>query len=117
MRYDNILEQLLRQFPELKKDLDDNIYLQDLPHCFFDIVLVPYIIKICKEENTVILIKMGNFLEQMAICSDENVRELLNISVLEPLVLESSVISLLKKYLKKEVIKELIYWQNRYGLL
>lgn len=41
---------------------------------------------------------MGDFLEQMARSTDISVKELLNVSVLEPLVLEEeNIVSILKK--------------------
>lgn len=116
MNYSNILEQLLFKFPELKKDMDDNDYLQDLPHCFFDIILVGYIISACKNGDKNLLVRAGEFFEQMALCDDENVRELLNVSLLEPLVLEKeNVIPILKNYFGKETLKELKYWLKRYN--
>lgn len=114
MNYNNILELLLIEFPELEKEMLENDYLHDLPHCFFDIIFVPYISNACKEKKE-LLSKVGDFLEQMAICSDIKVKELLNVSVLEPLVLERNVTPVLCKYLKKETIGELQYWEERYN--
>ena len=116
MDYSNILEQLLLEFPELKEDRNDNEHLQDLPHCFFDIVFVPFIVNACKNEKQELLVKVGGFLEQMAFCDDKKVRELLNVSILEPLVLEKeNMISFLKHFLGKETLKELEYWEKRYN--
>ena len=116
MNYSNILEQLLLKFPELKSDMDDNGHSQNLPHCFFDIVLVTHIISACKNGDKKFLIKAGDFFEQMAVCADEKVRELLSVSILEPLVLEKeNVIPILKTCFGKETLKELEYWQKRYN--
>ena len=51
----------------------------------------------------------------MAICNDDNVRELLSVSVLEPLVMEGDIVVLLCNYLKEETMKEINYWKKRYG--
>lgn len=116
MNYSNILAQLLLKFPELREDMDDNDYLQDLPHCFFDIILVGYIISASKNEDKKLLVRAGEFFEQMALCDDEKVRELLNVSLLEPLVLEKeNVIPILRNYFGQNTLKELEYWQKRYN--
>lgn len=116
MNYSNILAQLLLKFPELKKDMDDNDYLHDLPHCFFDIILVRFIISACKNGDKNILVRAGEFFEQMALCDDENVKELLNVSLLEPMVLEEeNVLPILKKYFSQNTLKALEYWQKRYN--
>lgn len=58
--------------------------------------------------------KIGVFLERMATSEDEMVRELLNVSVLEPLVLEDGAFEILQGYLGKKTTIELQYWLNRY---
>ena len=102
-------------FPELKAVLDQEDYLQDLPHCIFDIIFVPYIFELCLNGSQKLLVKLGVFLEQMACCNDEKVKELLSVSVLEPLILdEKNVVPILQKFLGEKTQKELNYWQQKY---
>jgi len=115
LNYENVIELLLQEFPNLRKGLEADDYLSDLPHCIFEIILVPYVKKLCENEEKEDLIKLGKFLEKMAICEDEKVNELLNVSFLEPIVLaDKKIIPFLQNHLGKMTLKELDYWQNRY---
>ena len=116
MNYDNIIELLLWEFPNLKEGLEEDYYLKDLPHCIFEMILIPYVKKICENVEKEDLIKLGNFLEKMAICEDKKVNELLNVSFLEPIVLaDKELIPFLENHLGKKSLEELDYWQKRYG--
>ncbi len=103
------------EFPDLQETLDENNYLSDLPHCIFEIILIPYVKKLCENKNSKNLEKLGAFLEKMAICSDKKVNELLNVSFLEPIVLADKELLLsLQRYLGKKSLEELNYWLVRY---
>ena len=70
----------------------------------------------CKAAKKEDLLKLGKFLEKMAICEDKKVNELLNVSFLEPIVLaDKEIIPFLQNYLGKKSLEELDYWQKRYG--
>lgn len=115
MNYENTIKLLLLEFPNLKEKIEEEDYLKDLPHCIFEIILIPYVIKICENLGKKELAKLGVFLEKMAMCEDVKVRELLNVSFLEPIVLEDKeVLSVLQNYFKKRTLAELDYWENRY---
>lgn len=115
MNYENIIELLLFEFPNLKENIEAEDYLNDLPHCIFEIVLIPYVKKICENLEKKKLVKLGIFLEKMAMCEDVKVRELLNVSFLEPVVLkDKEVLSVLQNHLEKKTLAELNYWENRY---
>lgn len=115
MNYENIVELLLMEFPRIKKEdaYDDD--LLDLPHCVFGIVFVSYVVKLCKNRNDSILIKVGEFLERMALSEDVNVRNVLEVSVLESLVYDDDYNLIkgdLKHYLKELTLKEIQYWEK-----
>ncbi len=116
MNYENVIELLLGEFPNLKESLEADDYLSDLPHCIFEMIVIPYVKKMCETAEKGGLINLGKFLEKMAICEDKKVNELLNVSFLEPIVLaDEEVIPFLQSYLGKRTIEELDYWQKRYG--
>lgn len=116
MNYDTLLEELFGAFPEIKEYVRNEEYLEGLPHCICDIVFVPYIIKVCKTGSAEKIGKICRFLEKMAQSFDTEVTEVLNVSVLEPLILdESDVTDILQEYMGTETKKELQYWKERYS--
>jgi len=116
MEYKKILVELFAYFPDLQDEYDQNEYIQDLPHCVFDMIFVSAIkLYISKSENGR-LWKVGEFLELMASSSDIQVKELLNVSVLEPLVLDGkALIQSVSPYLGIETLQNLSYWEERYS--
>lgn len=98
MEYSNLVQKMLRAIPEVnpmyEKELD--WWEEILPHIIFGDVLNPYIITLLREGNAdQTLEKAFDFLEQMAISSDERVQEVLAVTVLEqlgddPLILEKA---------------------------
>lgn len=115
MNYENIIELFLLEFPNLKEQIETEDYLSDLPHCIFEIILIPYVKKICKKSEKKELMKLGIFLEEMAMCEDVKVKELLNVSFLEPIVLDDKeVLAVLQSHLGEKTLMELDYWRNRY---
>ena len=100
----------------MKESLDAEDYLCGLPHCIFEIILLPYVKNLCENKEESKLIRLGNFLENMAVCSDKKVNELFNVSFLEPIVLaDRELLPSLQSYLGKKSLEELDYWQKRYG--
>lgn len=115
MNYENIIKLLLLEFPDIKEKLETEEYLSNLPHCIFEIILIPFVKNKCKNSEEKELLKLGMFLEKMSMCEDMKVRELMNVSFLEPIVLDDKeVLSVLKNYLGKKTLMELDYWENRY---
>lgn len=115
MNYESIIELLLVEFPNLKKFLETEKYFSDLPHCVFEMVLIPYVKILCTDKKAGELVKLGLFLENMANCEDMRVRELFNVSFLEPIVLdEKEMLSVLHKYLGRKSLTELNYWEKKY---
>lgn len=115
MKYENIIELLLQEFPNLKEKIEQEDYLSDFPHCIFEMILIPFVKQLCEDVKKNELLKLGVFLDKMAVCEDAKVRELLNVSFLESIVLDDKkVISILRDYLGTKTLMELDYWENRY---
>lgn len=115
MNYKNIIELLLLEFPNFKEKLEIENYLSDLPYCVFEMILIPYVKKICEEAEKEELIKLETFLEKMAMCEDMKVQELFHISFLEPIVLDDKqILYILQNYFGEKSLKELDYWKKRY---
>lgn len=116
MNYDNIIELLLQEFPDIKEQLEEEEYISGLPHCIMEIIFLPYVKKLCADRRKDQLTRVVTFIEIMAICSDQKVNELLSVSFLEPIVLaDSEMLPSLEGYLGKKSLEELNYWRQRYG--
>lgn len=116
INYDNVIEVLLFKFPALKEELMLNDHLCDLPHCIFEIIVIPYVKQLCENNDAEVLKQIGEFLEQMALSSDKKVNEVLNVSFLEPIVLgDRGILPLFRNYLGNKASQELMYWENRYS--
>jgi len=116
MMYTNIIETLFTRFPFLEqKYLEEGDYIFGLAHLCFPIVFVPYIEEIVKNNDIEAIICVCEFLEDMAVCADEMVSELLVVSVLENILSERSLVLVLKKYLKVNTMGWLLFLEKAYG--
>jgi hypothetical protein len=78
--------------------------------------LVPHIKLFCDTKDKENLMKVGVLLEQMLLEDDVKIREVANVSVLEPIVLDDrDIIICLREFLKEKTIDSLAYWENRYS--
>lgn len=117
MVYEELINYLLLQFPSLKEEYIVNDHMHGLPHCVYETILVPRIEVWCKEKNENNLIKLGDFLEELLLSDDPKIKEVANVSVLEPIVLGSKhIILYLSKHLYGITLQELNYWQKRYSI-
>ena len=115
MEYKTIIQLLLETFPDFRLSMAGEEDLLELPHCVFDMFLVPFVEKLCREEQKEELVNIGIFFESMETCTDKKVKELLNVSFLEPFILGGSdkEIAYLEGYLKKQTLKDFRYWLRR----
>ncbi len=115
MEYETIVNLLLEKFPDFKLFMSGEEYLLDLPHCVFGMFFVPFVEKLCYEERREELIKVGIFLENMESSNDKKVKNLLNVSFLEPFTLGESDkhIAFLEGFLKEETLNDFRYWLIR----
>ncbi|GMX64011.1 hypothetical protein ACJ7K1_07865 [Paenibacillus elgii] len=117
MDYEELINYLLVQFPSLKEEYIENDHIHGLPHCVYETILVPEIEVWCKTKNDHNLVKLGNFLEELLLSDDTKIKEVVNVSVLEPIVLGSKdIIPYLSRHLYGVTLQELIYWQKRYSI-
>lgn len=115
LKYDDVIELLLIEFPEIAVHLQDEEYLQGLPHCIFGICFVPFVEELCGNSREEILLKVGFFLEKLETSADDKIKELVNVSFLEPFVYgnEKKEVMYLRSFLGEETKKDLDYWLER----
>ncbi len=116
MNYENVICILIDTIPDFKNYLDSEEDLLELPHCIFDMFFVPFVEELCKKKHTDYLVIIGEFLEKMELTNDIKLKELLNVSFLEPFILGNSnqQIEYFEKFLKGETLKDFRYWIQRY---
>lgn len=112
LKYDDVIELLLIEFPEIATYLKEEEYLQGLPHCIFGICFVTFVEKLCGDSREKDLSKVGFFLEKLEMFGDNKIKELVNVSFLEPFVYgnEKKEVMYLRSFLGKETKKDLDCW-------
>ena len=102
--YDNLVQQMLVDFPSLKKDVDSVIKScgQQLNHVIFGQVLNPHVRRIFSDSSSSEKdkVKIADFLEQMAVSDDKEVRAVLTDTVIEELLDFPNDFKLIEPYLK-----------------
>ena len=116
MKYENTISELFFQFPILK-DVYENEgdYIKDLPHLCYEIVFAPFIRQSVLKNDKCMTRAICNYMECMASSNDNQVTELLAVSVLESLVSERAVISLLSPYIGEKTSNILNIMEKEYG--
>lgn len=116
MNYENVVCILLDTVPDFRNYIDSEENLVELPHCIFDMFLVPFVEELCKKRCSDYLVIIGEFFETMENTNDIKLKELLNVSFFEPFILGNSnkQIIYFEKFLKKETLKDYKYWIQRY---
>lgn len=112
LKYDDVIELLLIEFPEIAVYLQEEEYLQGLPHCIFDICFVSFVEELCRDSREKDLSKVGFFLEKLETSENDKIIELVNVSFLEPFVYgnEKKRVMYLRSFLGKETKKDLDCW-------
>lgn len=91
MLYNELTSQYLSDyFPELKKEIDNKMSLleEELPHCLYADILNPFLKEYFltpSSNNKNLAIKIFDFFENLAENGDSEVKNLLQVSLLEPL--------------------------------
>jgi len=88
MNYSSINDDLMQRFPELESLFQEQFEFwkgSDIPpHCFCADALNRYVTELLREDiNQQQIEKIFEFYEELASCDDENVRNLLQVSLLE----------------------------------
>ena len=111
MKYDELYKTFKEEIPEGSsffevKEKENLIDETDGIHIVFGMVIVPYILNIVQNNKMLEINKVFLFLENMAICEDIKIKEVLDFTVLEQLVDEGQDILVIKKEVfSKERIK------------
>lgn len=111
MNYDELYDAFKEEIPEglsffKMKEKENLIDETDGIHIVFGMVIVPYILHIVRSGKILEISKVFLFLENMAICEDVKVNEVLDFTVLEQLVDEGhDTLEQCKKYMKKNTMK------------
>ena len=111
MKYDELYKTFKKEIPEgfffLKiKETENLIDETDGMHIVFGMVIVPYILYIVQNNKMLEINKVFSFLENMAICEDIKIKEVLDFTVLEQLVDEGQdILEQCKQYMKKNTLK------------
>ena len=88
------------------KEKENLIDETDGMHVVFGMVIVPYILYIVQNNKILEINKVFSFLENMAICEDVKIKEVLDFTVLEQLVDErQDVLGQCKQYMKKNTLE------------
>lgn len=100
----NVVEMLLQSIPEIKQIYEDEIEWWDgeFPglHNIFGDVLNPYLVDLLRnDKNEEILKRVFDFLEDMATCDDEYVKNVLMATVLEYLGDDRKILMASQKYM------------------
>lgn len=100
--YSNSVDTLLKRFPELEKQIKEEIEFNGevLPHIIFGNVFNPYVIELLKENNAKEkLKKIFQFMEELACGKDEKVKELLTLTILARIGDEKDVLKKAYEYM------------------
>lgn len=111
MKYDELYTTFKEEIPEGSsffevKEKENLIDETDGIHIVFGMVIVPYILYIVQNNKMLEINKVFSFLENMAICEDIKIKEVLDFTVLEQLVDEGQdILEQCKQYMKKNTLK------------
>ena len=116
MTYTNILTTFFARFPLLEqKYLEEGDHIFGLPYLVFAFVFVPYIREMVEKNDVEAIIHVCDFLEEMAICEDDQVCNLMAVGVLEDILSERALVKTLKTYIKSKTEEWLLRLEKAYG--
>ncbi len=104
----DVIEKLLKQFPELINEYEENKdYLEGLAYLVFEDIFVVYIINNIKNKDMNRISKIAYFIEEMLAYKDEEIETLIVVAVLEPLVFEREDIGSINQWFGKITRREI----------
>ena len=110
MIYDELYKTFKEEIPEgysifEVKEKENLIDETDGIHIVFGMVIVPYILHIVQNNKMYEINKVFSFLENMAMCEDVKIKEVLDFTVLEQLADEGhDTLGRCKRYMKKNTL-------------
>lgn len=111
MRYDELYQEFKAEMPEglyffKIKEKENLIDEKDGIHTIFGMVIVPYILHILQNKKISEIKKIFSFLEDMAVCEDIKVNEVLDFTILERLADEGyNILEQCKQYMGINTLK------------
>lgn len=109
--YDELNDKLILAVPEIRKKYEEECeWWEDEkpgPHIVFGDILTPFIISVIKSRNqeTEILDRIFNFLEQMSNHEDIHIQEVVAVSVIEYFVDDPNLMEEARKYMGPTTVK------------
>lgn len=89
--YKNAIEILIGNIPEMKEKYEnDRDYYKGLPYVFYETEFEKFIVNQIKNENSEMLKKIFNFIENMLEKGDKEIKNLVEVSIIESLIYEQS---------------------------
>ncbi len=111
MKYEELYKTFKEEIPEglsflETKETENLIDETDGMHIVFGMVIVPYILYIVQNNKMPEINKVFSFLENMAMCDDVKVKEVLDFTILEKLADEGhDTLEQCKQYMEKNTLK------------
>lgn len=98
--YDEVITNLVEQFPEMKIIIEqDEEYYEDIPYLFYESEFVKFIVSCANDNKNESLTKIFEFIEDLLKNGDEKVVNLVEVAVVESLSFDKDIID--KKALEK----------------
>jgi len=87
--YNNSISLLVDKFSDMKEIYEENLYdYEDLPYIFYESEFVKYIMDKYKINDEIILCEIFEFIEDMLLNGDEEIVNLIGVTILESLCYE-----------------------------
>ncbi len=111
MKYEDLYEEFKFCNPEgikfyEEKEVINFIDESDGPHVTFGMVIVPYILACVQKNNIRIVQKIFSFLEDMAMCEDVKINEVLDFTILEQIADQGhNILDQCKQYMGENTLQ------------
>lgn len=99
IKYHEAVEELEQRFPEIEYPLDFEENYRDLAYIVYEDIFNKFIIKMFREDNEELLLRIFDYMEEMASSDDIEVRNLLQVGILEELWSERLTFNRARKYM------------------
>lgn len=100
MCYNDLINMLVYTFPHLEKEVE--VFLSSdgkLCHVLYESILCPYVNNLLQNDSKKELNIVFDFYEKMAMCEDDEVKNLLQVTLLENLMVNKELYKKAEKYM------------------
>ena len=95
--YKNAIDILIKRFSEMEKEfLSDKDYYEDIPYVFYESVFEKYVVMQIENKNVELMKKIFVFIEDILENGDRELKELIDVAVVESLFFEENAKQLLE---------------------